>query len=309
MTDDLATLLQDRLNREAAHAPPEPALGDVIEFCEGDLTRHRRRLIATAVAAVAAGVAIVAALPTLLEGGSGSDSVASAPTLVDPGVDLHGRDPATLIAACKAGTQPQKWTDLMFWPDEPRIVAYSNSTPQTSTVLVSSDGTWWADCFNADKALKQADTVMNVYLPRPSTMALMSAGRFCGDESQSNLCDTFIVDKADRLPGEVARVAVETVDGVITTVDVDQYGFVIFDYEGTVPEIYSGEETPSRVAWITKMTYLDEVGNVLAANRWTNSTYQPRRVAGVPELAKYPSLALAPEQVEKNVPITPPAGE
>lgn len=228
---------------------------------------------------------------------------------MDAGVDLDGEDPATLIAACKAGAQAQEFTDLMFWPGPPRIVAHSSAIDQTSTVLVSADGTMWADCFNADKSLDGANTVMNVFIPRPSSMAPISAGLACADQPEAAPCNRFVIDKVDRLPTEVKQVEFRTLDGATTTVQVDQYGFVIFDYEGTAPERYSGDRTPSRVPWISQMTYLDGSGNVLAANRWTKTTLVPQRIAGTPELSAYPSLSLPPDQMEDNVPITPAAGE
>lgn len=301
MTTDLATLLHTRLDHEADQAPPEPALGDLIEHCERDLTRHRRRLIGAAVAA--AGVVIAFGLPTFLTGSSTrSDDVASGVTLVDPGVDLDGQDPASLIEACKTGAQTQESTDLVFGPGTPRIVGYSNTIDQTSLVLVAADGSAWADCFNADKTLDGANTVMNVYIPRPSTIAPFSAGLSCPDQTPEAACDQFVIDKVDRLPADIAQVEFRTVDGVTTTIDTDQYGFVVFDYQGIPPQIYTEDPTPPRIPWITQTTYLDEAGNVLATNRWTDSTLQPQRVKGIPELATYPSLSLSAALLDTQPP-------
>ena len=83
MTHDLHALVHDRLDREAAQAPPEPALSDVIDLCERDLTRHRRRVASYVGAAVAAGAAIAVGLTAFVHRPASEPDVASATRLVD----------------------------------------------------------------------------------------------------------------------------------------------------------------------------------------------------------------------------------
>jgi hypothetical protein len=301
VTDDLTTLLRDRLDREVARAPIAPSLSDVIATCERDLTRHRRRLTTASVVAVAAGVTIAVGVPALLgETATRSDHVAVNPSLVDPDVNLDGRDPAVLIEACREGAQSIEDTNLLFSAGEPRIVAYSHTLESSSVVLLSPDNSVWADCFNADKSREGANTVMSSYTAEPSSQASGSAGYSCPDQPDPSTCDDFIVDFVDRLPSEVAEVEYRTIDGVTTVVPVDRYGFAIFDYEGTAPEPYPGQDAirSKRIHWVGQITYLGAAGDVLASNRYEETSGEPyvQPVPGVPELSAYPSLSLRPDR-------------
>lgn len=291
MSNDLHTRLRAQLDAAARTAPAEPTLGDVIDRCQRDLTRHRRRLGAVSVSAIVSGVAVAVAVPVLLGGASTDSRVADDGPLRD----------AALLEECRNGSQPAYWTDLIFGSGTPRISARSDSGAQrSSTVLVSADGRYWADCGNAENASANTpdalddapgQTHMTVYETAASQIAPFSTGQVCASESE---CDTFVIDYVDRLPAEVSQVEFTTVDAETTVVDANADGFVVFDYEGTIPAevLVPGYGSSLRgVHWLTQITYLDADGKELAGNRWAGRNLSPKLVDGLPALTAYPSLA------------------
>lgn len=289
MSHDLEDRLRAGLDAEARSAPPEPALGDVIDQCGRDLTRHHRRLAVAAVGAAAAAVLVALALPSTLGGAPDEARVAGT------GRPLSD---AELIDTCRAGSQPAYWTELVFGSGTPRVAARSApGTGYSTTILVSADGAYWADCFNAENAYANTPgalsdepgrSSMTVFENRTSqNLPPFSAGGACPG-GRVEECDRFSVDYADRLPSEVAAVEFTTVDGRTTRVDTTPDGFVVFDYEGETPARVQARAT--QVRWFTKIVYLDASGTPVAANQ-VEGGYLTGKVEGLPPLADYPSLA------------------
>lgn len=281
MSTNFESRLRGQLDQTFSDPPPEPALADVISECERDLRQHRRRLTVGAVASTAAAVALAVGVPSLIAQTPGAPD-----DVVAGGV---GASTEELVESCRDGNQPAYWTDLIFGAGTPRLAAQSAATEQTSTVLVSRDGKYWADCFNAGRTLAGAAVTMTVYAAEPSpTRPAYSAGLMCVDSTSPESCDRFVIDYADRLPAAVEQVSFRTADGVTTTVPTDAEGFVLFDYDGTAPPEDTADSGRGK-AWITRISYLDGSGAILASENVGPDG--PAAVKGFAPLTDYPSLA------------------
>lgn len=291
MTADVEDRIRAQLEAQARTAPPAPALAEVVARCEGDLVRHRRRVGVTAAGVVATAIVVAVALPGLV-GGS--------PRGADVADDARPLSDAQLIEVCRAGSQPAAWTDLVFGAGTPRVAARSDpGADYSTTILVSADGAYWADCFNAENAYANTPgalsdepgrSSMQVFANQPSPqLATYSAGGTCA-RAELQGCDGFRVDYADRLPAAVGAVEFTTADGVTTRVDVSVDGFVVFDHEGVIPPAV--RDQPTRVSWIERIVYLAPDGTPVAANRF-DARHLDDTVDGLPPLIDYPSLRLS----------------
>lgn len=293
MSNGLEDRLRAELNAQSHTAPPEPALDDVLDQCERDLSR--RRLAVVVAGALAAGVAAVVVLPFLVEGPDGSEIVNDTGRLSDE----------TLIEVCRSGSQPAFLNELMFGSGTPQVATRSDAgAVYSTTILVSADGRYWADCFNAENAYANTPgalsdepgrSSMEVYENIESeNLPSYNGGGMCPAAKLED-CDTFFIDYANRLPETVGAVEFTTVDGRTTRVDTTSDGFVVFDYQGDVPA-----EARSRTrayGLMTKMVYLDADGTPVAANR-LQAKYLDQKIDGLAPLTDYPSLARTPEPDE-----------
>lgn len=295
MTSDVQDRLRAQLDAAARTAPPEPALGDVIDRCGRDLVRYHRRVTVAVVSTVAAVAAVAVVLPFVLGSTPGESRVAN---------DGRPFSDAALIQGCREGSQPRYVDDIMFGQGIPSVAARSSASAEYSTtILVSTDGRYWADCSNAEDAYANtpgalADapgrSSMNLYESvvsddRTST-PIGGHTRVGGTCPQAQLegCDGFWVSYNDRLPAVVGAVEFTTADDQTTRVDTTADGFVVFDHHGTIPVEYRANTR--RATWLKKIVYLDHAGTPIAANR-LEGEYLTTEVDGLPLITAYPSLA------------------
>lgn len=293
MTSDVQDRLRAQLDAAVRSAPAEPTLGDVVDRCNHDLARHRRRVLVAAVATVAA-AAVVA---PLLLGGAPDDA-----RVADDGRPLSDE---ALLQTCREGSQPQYVNDIMFGQGTPTVAARSSASAEYSTtILVSADGRYWADCFNAEDAYANTPGALadapgrssmtlyeSVPSDHPNSVSIgghTSAGGTC-PQARLEGCDGFWVIYNDRLPPEVGAVEFTTADGQTTRVATTDEGFVVFDHHGTIPLEARGDTR--RAVWLTKLVYLDDAGTPIAANRLDDAEHLTTEVDGLPLITAYPSLA------------------
>lgn len=297
-TEALLELMAQTFPHQAA---PLPTLLSAARRGQRRRTRDRR-LLATAIAGTAAaGVAVAASVPFWLgESVNGVDQSAN---------DMHAGSDLALIEACREGSQPEYWTDLIFGSGKPRVAARSDdSATYSSTVLVSGDGNYWADCIDAENSWANTPGALNDAPARPNMTVYRSvesesrptytAGENCADGTTRRACETFFVSYTDRLPAAVAQVEFTTVDGDTTRVETTNDGFVVYDHRGTIPNELRGRE--GQVSWLTKIAYLDSTGTPLAANRLGEAKYFNKSIDGLPQLSRYPSLTQAVQGISPS---------
>lgn len=290
MSTDVENLIRTRLDAHTRTAPPPPALGDLVGRCEDDLIRHRRRMAAGAAGLVAAVVVAGVAIPTLVGGDPRGAEVAN---------DGRPLSDARLIEVCREGSQPAYWTDLVFGPGTPRVAARTEpGAADSTTILVSADGAYWARCFNAEDAYANTPGALDDEPGRSSLMVFESAesdylppftaGGTC-PRARFEGCERFRIDYADRLPAEVAAVEFTTIDGVVSRVATTDDGFVVLGYDGVTPPEVRGRARFT--GWFTKIVYLGADGQPLAGNALESRYRLTAEIDGLPPLNDYPSLA------------------
>lgn len=272
-----------------ADEPPPPHAQQQLVACERGLKRRRRRLAAlAAAAAVAAAVLVPAAL-------GDSDEPDQSP------VDRSkGLTPEAMIATCRKGNQSDRATNAIFGSGTPEVRLSGTVAEMMSVVLMSANGQYWADCFINLYDGAEFTSGMTVYPAGGERRAKgfgYSSGFTCKDLDgpPSPPCRTFMVDYVDRVAEEVAAVSFDTADGNTTTVNAVG-GFILFAYRGLVPEGYPTTESVGarHPRWLTRVTYLDETGEALAAEKLGDSRLERRRVAGLPLLEAYPARRSEP---------------
>lgn len=182
----------------------------------------------------------------------------------------------------------------MFGPATPDVQAVETVAGTSTLILISADGAYWAECFVNFYNGAEFEAGMTVYDARASERGMSHSGvgytmtYACHHIDSSRPCDSFVLRMVDRLAVPVAAVEVATADGVETRVDAND-GFVLFAYEGEVPQGYPKsleDSTGKSTEWIHRVTYFDATGEAIAASNLGPGREQ---VEGLPTLSKYPS--------------------
>lgn len=273
-----------------ADEPPPPPAQQQLIACERGLKRRRRGIALGAAAAAAVAAAIL--VPAALGGGEESEQAPVGRT----------KDMTTeaMISTCREGNQSDRATNALFGSGTPEVRLSGTVAEVVSVVLISADGRYWADCFINLYDGAEFTSGMTVYPAEEEKRATgfgYSSGYTCKDLDgpPSPPCRTFMVDYVDRVAEEVVAVSFDTADGNTTTVKAED-GFILFAYSGVVPKGVPRTEsvrTPySR--WLTRVTYLDETGQALAAENVGDSRLERRSVANLPLLEAYPARRSQP---------------
>lgn len=104
MNNHVQDRLRAQLDAATRSAPPEPALGDVLDQCGHDLTRHRRRLTGVSVGVLAAGIVLAVVAPTIAGNVLRSDEVATDPIGKMPTID------EAMTRSAEEAIEPRGWS-------------------------------------------------------------------------------------------------------------------------------------------------------------------------------------------------------
>jgi hypothetical protein len=274
-------LLEDAVSQQ----PPSPSGR---ELTEGRRLLRRRRLVSAAgvaatVAVLAGGTAFVLQLdpgPQTLQGTE----------QVDPSSSPN----EALLESCREGNQDDRATDLIFGSGLPRIASVVRTAHQAILAVESAGGRYWAECFVHFDA-GEFRSGMTVYDgSQRSRFPGYASGAGCANAAAvDGTCPDWSVWLVDRLPEQVAAVRFHLGDGTRETRPT-QDGYVVLNILHRLPSD-GGFDADGLLAGfdpILGVTYLDDAGNALAAERWDGSGVGPdhERVEGLPPLATYPSL-------------------
>jgi hypothetical protein len=268
--------------------PSSPPVADQIRAARRGLHRRRSGIAVLAAAAVAA----IVLVPMRFTGNAESDQ---SPT------DLpNSLTPESMIAKCREGNQSARATDALFQAGTPEVRLVDTVAEMMSVVLLSADGQYWADCFINLYDGAEFSSGMTVYPPGGEKRANgfgYSTGFTCKDLDgpPGPPCSTFMVDYVDRVATEVAAVSFDTADGKTTTVQAED-GFILFAYNGVIPDGYPTTDTvvPQAPPWLTRVTYLDVNGEAIAAENFGRARLQNRKVGNLPVLDAFPSRRAEP---------------
>ena len=277
---------RQRLEREFGNEPTQPPVA-------ADLAAGQRRLRRKRMTTIGGGLATLAALTAAAVGVSNLGETESG-VRVAAGASLESK-PDVLSICTNSSNASNAGKLVMFSPaaGDPELVTLSTSTLGASAIVRSGDGKTWADCFIRSDPGAEFSSGLRIYKVSKDEGFMGHAwGPGCpmiGDELEPG-CDKFHVMWADRRPSQVARVEIETIDGVKTDADVAQ-GYLAFDYVGQLPEGYDidADGMMMDVEVFREITFYDAQGTVLARQDFTQQKYG-RDGEEVEPLDRYPSL-------------------
>ena len=237
-----------------------PARATASRACERGLKRRRRQIVGGLAAATITTALLV---PTVFSDNGDPDK--------SPVDRPEGLTPGAMIETCREGNQSDRASNALFGSGTPEVRLSGTVAEMMSVVLVSADGQYWADCFINLYDGAEFTSGMTVYPAtgkrRPNGFSY-SHGFTCKDLDgpPSPPCPTFMVNYVDRVAEEVAAVSFDTADGNTTTVNAED-GFILFTYQGVIPDGYPTTDSPGapQPHWLTRITYLDENGEPMAA--------------------------------------------
>jgi hypothetical protein len=271
-----------------ADEPSPPPVAEQVRAATRGLQRRRGRTALLAAAVMGAAVLV----PQLFDGKSEPDQ--------SPIDVLNGLTPEALIAKCREGNQSTRATNALFQSGTPEVRVSGTVAEMMSVVLLSADGQYWANCFINLYDGAEFSSGMTVY-PASGNNAgngiSYSEGFTCKDLDgpPGPPCSTFMVNYVDRVATEVAAVSFGTADGRTTTIEAED-GFVVFTYSGVVPAgyptTYSITDRPPQ--WLTRVTYLDDQGEAIAAENFGRGRLENEKVGDLPRLDAYPSRRSEP---------------
>ncbi len=252
-----------------------------------DLAAGRRLLRRRRLAAAAAGTAVVALVGTTYA--FAADDLLRGERDPQP-AGSHDPVDASMVDRCATHASDLQRAAL-FDPGTPEVALAETTSAGTQMILKSTDGKAWATCYVADGQAAEVagfstgpGSIYDRDTPSFGTIKQFEVGQELACEGGSATCSRFSTRGGDRLPPGVAYVELETVDGQVTRVEVED-GYYVFNLVGDQPD-----PTEYRFHWVTRITYLDAEAQPVAESV-IDVPRPPRPGSGLPGLEDaYPSL-------------------